>query len=114
MISSTLYAEYIKERQGINIIEDEYGFITWQPRKDECFIVDMYVRPDYRKQKCGQRLLSRLVNEVKNSAKVMTANIWLWDPNCNGTLQASLASGFTLGGTGDGFIRIVMHLGKDK
>lgn len=48
----SLYADYIKEREGRNIVEDEDGFATFifcGPEQKECYIVDIYVRPEKRK-----------------------------------------------------------------
>jgi len=113
MISDTLYAQYIKERQDHRILENEHAFITYQIKDKECFIVDMFVRKEYRRKGAGLSILNELKAIVEGCA-VITANIWLWDSNCHGTLQGALACGFKLVGTGDAFIRVVFDLRKEK
>lgn len=44
----SLYAQYIKERDNKNIIEDEKGFATYCFIKDGTYIQDIYVHPDHR------------------------------------------------------------------
>jgi GNAT superfamily N-acetyltransferase len=44
-----LYADYIKEREGKELLELEQGFATYKIRPPECYIVDIYVKPEYRK-----------------------------------------------------------------
>jgi len=48
----SLYGEYIKERLGRHIVEDERGFVTFDiyPQEKACYLVDMYVRPDFRRK----------------------------------------------------------------
>lgn len=47
----SLYGEYIKERLGRHIIEDERGFATFDihPELHACYLVDAYVKPEYRR-----------------------------------------------------------------
>lgn len=113
MISNTLYAQYIDERQGLKIIEDEHGFITYKIKDEECFLAEMFVRKEYRRAGYGAKLLDRLI-ETAQGCEYICANIWLWDPNANGTLAGALASGFKLARTGDGFIKIVLDLKRGK
>ncbi len=47
----SLYAEYLAERLGDHIIENEKGFATYRYTDETTvYIVDIYVRPDFRKQ----------------------------------------------------------------
>lgn len=45
------YANYIKEREGKEIIEDEFGFVTYSTHQDYVYIEDIYVTPEHRRQK---------------------------------------------------------------
>lgn len=47
-----LYAEYIREREGSELYTDpsNRGFLTYREVGNECYIVDIYVVPEARKQ----------------------------------------------------------------
>jgi len=55
-----LYAEYIKEREGLSLIEKDYGFCTYVVVNDYIYIVDIYIKKDKR----NKRLAEDLTNEV--------------------------------------------------
>ena len=38
------YAQYIKEREGKEIVEDHKGFATFVITDKECYIVDIFVK----------------------------------------------------------------------
>lgn len=113
MISDTLYARYIDERQGLRVLEQEHGFLTYRIEKNECFIMDMYVRKEYRRAGYGTKLIESL-EQVCEGCDAIFANIWLWDPNCNGTMAGALATGFKLFKTGEGVITVAKDLRKGK
>lgn len=47
----SLYAEYLKERTKDEITEGDWGFITYRFTDEKtCYIVDIYVIPELRKQ----------------------------------------------------------------
>lgn len=45
----SLYAEFLLEYDGTEIIENEQGFATYRINDDECYIENVYVRPEFRK-----------------------------------------------------------------
>ena len=56
-----LYAEYIKEREGIEIIVKDYGFCTYKIMTDDIiYLADIYIKKDKRRNK----LTTPLVDEV--------------------------------------------------
>lgn len=61
----SLFADYRKEREGVDTIEHEHGFVSYKLFSDECYIIDIYVRPDFRKT----GLASVLADKVKDIAK---------------------------------------------
>lgn len=44
-----MYAQYLKEREGLELLETEYGFATYKIRPWDCYIQDIYVLPEFRK-----------------------------------------------------------------
>lgn len=61
----SLYADYVTERTHFEIIEKDYGFITYSIEQNICYIQDLYILPDLRQTK----LASSLANEVMEIAK---------------------------------------------
>lgn len=95
----SLYGEYIKEREGYDIVENDKGFATFTISGVECYLRDIYVRPDFRKQDVA----SELAREVEKQAADRGATI-LIGSCCVGmrgdteSLKVLLAYGFRVRG----------------
>ncbi|NJM09340.1 MAG: hypothetical protein HC883_00110 [Bdellovibrionaceae bacterium] len=113
MISNTLYAKYILEREGLRIIENESAFLTYKITDRECFIANMFVDWSKRNAGNGRALIEELM-KVAEDCDVITANIWMWDPNANKTLQAALATGFVVAHAADGVLLISKKLKESR
>lgn len=61
---TSLYAKYIKERQDLDIIEREHGFLSYRIEDNHLFIADLFVEKEHR----GNGLVQDMVNEVENIA----------------------------------------------
>jgi GNAT superfamily N-acetyltransferase len=48
------YKQYIKERKGLDLYEDEYGFFTYQIQDNKMFIQDLFVLPEFRNSGVGE------------------------------------------------------------
>lgn len=61
----SLYARYVKEREGLECLENEYGFCTWGITLDgnELHIHDAYVVPE--KRRTG--IISSMVRELEKN-----------------------------------------------
>lgn len=64
---SSLYAKYIQERTHDQIIETEYGFVTYRFVNEgkTVYIVDIYVLPEHRKQMLATSLANQVAREAK-------------------------------------------------
>lgn len=93
----SLYSEYIKERQGIDIVECEHGFATYKFVPGGCYIIDIYVRPELRRTGLATELGLKVV-EIAKKHKVDTI-IGTVSPSTHGStdsLKALLSWGFEL------------------
>lgn len=97
MIKNTLIAKYLKERGGTDILENEFGFISYRFSGSDCFICDMYVDSDQRGKSVGRNLIADL-NKIALGAgsKRIIANVHLQDPGATNTLGAAFMVGFKL------------------
>jgi GNAT superfamily N-acetyltransferase len=53
---SSLYWEYIKEREGLEVLQVEDGFILYAKLDKQWYITDFFVRPEARNKGVGQYL----------------------------------------------------------
>jgi ribosomal protein S18 acetylase RimI-like enzyme len=94
---SSLYAQYIKEREGREIIEKRWGFITYKIAGEECDIDTVYIVPEYRNAKAASSLTESVI-EIAKAAGCKTL-IGYNDPETDGSsvsMKAMLAFGFEL------------------
>jgi hypothetical protein len=97
VIKETLYYQYIKERQGAEVIEDEQGFIVYRINGDECFIVDMNVAPAFRGSSRAGELIRELSEiAVLNGCKFLAGNVHICFENHPQVLAASFKQGFKI------------------
>ncbi len=63
----SLFAEYVAERLGDEIIENDKSFVTYRYLNDNksVYIVDIYVKPEYRKSKIASHLADEVVRIAK-------------------------------------------------
>lgn len=95
----SLYANYIKEREDKEIIENDCGFITYKIFRDqkECMICDLYVLPEYRKNKIASEMANTVSNIAKNNdCNCLTAQVDTLALNCTDSLKVILAYGFKI------------------
>jgi GNAT superfamily N-acetyltransferase len=60
-MSIDLYAKYIKEREGRDILILEHGFITYKKiNKDLYYLVDCFVEEGYRQKGVARQLLDEV------------------------------------------------------
>jgi ribosomal protein S18 acetylase RimI-like enzyme len=95
---ASLYAQYLTERTNDAIIETDEGFVTYRFLNDkQCYIVDIFVKPEHRRS----RVASRLADEVTQAARENGCSelVSTVVPSANGStnsLKAVLSYGFKL------------------
>jgi hypothetical protein len=62
---SSNYALYIKEREGFDIIESDEGFATYKIMDKECYIRDIYIKPEFRDKGLTIQMLSKISKIAK-------------------------------------------------
>lgn len=93
----SLYAEYIREREGKEIVEDEKGFVTYTFVPEGCYVVDIYVKPEFRKQGHAAALTDVVacVAKGKGCSKLI-GSVCPQAKGSTDSLKALLAYGFQL------------------
>ena len=64
-----LYAEYIKEREGIDLLEKDYGFCTYSIVSDinSIYLIDTYVKKDKRREGFASKFFDEVIEIGKDS-----------------------------------------------
>lgn len=78
----SLYADYIKEREGFNTYEDSDSFFTYTKVKDALYIRDIYIRPEARSK--GKSLELGLLGETIAKEMGLKAMMGSVDVDTNG------------------------------
>lgn len=64
---SSLYAKYLKERTADHIIETPRGFASYRYISEKtCYIIDIYVIPEERKQGYASKLANYIATRAKS------------------------------------------------
>ena len=93
----SLYGDYLAEREGYDIVEDENGFATYiySPENSECYIRDIYVKPESRKDHIASHYADEITKLAKlNGCTTLSGSV---DPRSTGatdSLKVLLAYGF--------------------
>jgi hypothetical protein len=97
----SMYGDYIKERVNDEIIESEYGFATYRYIDKAVgravYIVDIYVKPGFRKGGEAARLADRIVAIAKdNNCQELIGTVSPASRTATESIKVLLAYGMTL------------------
>jgi len=110
----SLFGDYILEREGKQIIEDEKGFITYIIEGDgSCFISDMYIIPEERHRGYGKILMDKVgIIAKKYDCICLTTTVCPTTEGSTHALKSALNYGFRLVNNIDDLIIIQKSLEK--
>ena len=97
VIKDTLYAKYIKERDQVEILENECGFLLYKIIGKDCLIVDLFIEAESRNLGECRKLVDELSLIAKSAnCESLFGNIQINDPGSSRTMKAALAIGFEI------------------
>lgn len=102
----SLYAEYLKERLGDEIIETDQGFATYRFLDPESvYLVDLYVRPEFRKRGVA-RVLGDMVATIgiQRGCKFMLGSVVPSAKGSSESMKVLLAYGMAPYSSGIDFV----------
>lgn len=109
--SLTKYAQYIWEKAGHQLIEDEFGFITFEVAKDCIHIHDLWVHPNFRHEGHGSKLVKKVIESNKSEEiKYLTSCVQLKANDVTETLKAQLHYGFMVVGANENEIKLAKEI----
>lgn len=65
VLVNSMYEKYIKERENLDVIKNEFGFICYRIEKDHCFINDYFVLEEHRRKGIGYSLADQVFEICK-------------------------------------------------
>ncbi len=72
----TLFSLYLKERQGLDVLESENGFVTYKFRNPDCYIQDIYVLPEKRKEGVAASMADQVAELAKSKGyRILTGSV---------------------------------------
>lgn len=93
----SLYANYLHECGHSAIIESEHGFMTYRVLGPECYIVDVYVEPKYRRTHLCFDMADKVAEIArKRGCTLLTGSVNLQIKDPTASMQMLLAYGFKI------------------
>lgn len=107
----SLYAQYIKERENKDIIENDKGFATFQfLNNQQCYLQDIFVLPEYRETKIATEMADKVVEMAKEkNCNVLIGSVCADDKKATRNMKVFLAYGMQI----DKVIGNMIFLKKD-
>ena len=108
----SLLADYFKEHGAKEIVESEKGFATYYFMDEGCYVQDIYVSPDFRREGIASQMLDEvaLIAKQKGHTKLFGSCV----PSANNStdsLQAAFDYGFKLHSCRENFIVYCKEIG---
>ena len=98
-------ASYLKEREGIDSLVTEKGFVSYIIAGEECYIKDIWVNKDFRKLGVAAALADQVVEiALKQGCKFLSGTVVPSATGSTDSLKVLLAYGFTLHSASNNFI----------
>ena len=91
------YAKYIREREGLSIIEHEFGFVTYSINKNICFIHDLFIVPESRRLGLASHICNQVVkNAIEKNCDILKGSVCPQAENATEALKFQLDYGMQL------------------
>lgn len=101
----SLYAEYVKDRLGKEIIESDKGFVVYSFEKDSVYISDVHISKEYRRSGEASKFGDIITDIAKSKGyKTLLGSVQPSTKNSTESIQMLLAYGFKLDSSTNDFI----------
>jgi len=104
--------EYLKEvNTGKDVFYDDRGFATYQINGEECYIMDIYVKPEHREGRVASYYADEIAKIAKeNNCTYLTGSVVPSARNSTKSLKVLLGYGFELSYSVENFIAFKKEL----
>lgn len=92
----SIYADYLKEREGIETLESADGFMTYTLTEDALYIVDVYVRPEARRTGAATALEEQAIAKAKEAGRAhLMGSVSFGVAGVDASLKMMIRSGYS-------------------
>lgn len=103
--------EYKKERENKDTYITDKGFAIYQINKDECYIEDIYIRPEYRNQKEASSIGVAVEKIAKEQGcKYVSGTVFIGKGNQTESTLRLLTFGFRVAGADKNIIYFIKDI----
>ena len=107
----SLYADYMSEVYGKNVIENESSIVVWTMKDDIFYLEDIYIKPDLRDQGLGKKFMELIVQIAKNNGCTkLLGSITLLNKYRDENMMKFLKYGFSLHSLSDNIIYMIKDI----
>lgn len=106
------FAAYLKEREGVDLLETKEGYATYTISEQECWIKDIYVIPEYRNKHVASNIANKIANKAKQlGCKKLYGTVCPSAEGSTVSIKVLLAYGFKVNSSVSNLIAFVKDLG---
>lgn len=106
-----MWAEYIKEREGFEVLETDKGVATYKIMGEECYIKDIYVSKEHRRSGEAFKIGDHIAEMARiNGCKRLSGTVVPSLGGSSESLQGLLKYGFKLHSASQDLIILVKEL----
>jgi ribosomal protein S18 acetylase RimI-like enzyme len=106
-----MYADYIREREGKEVLETDKGFAVYSFEGPYCYIQDIYVKPDFRRSRAAWEMGETISSLAKaKGCKYLSGTVYAGTNGATESLVGQLAYGFKLHSAENGKILLYKEL----
>jgi len=93
-----MFKAYLEElHDGKSLISTNYGFATYWIRGEDCYIEDIYTKPEYRQAKYASELADLITKKaIEKDCKYLSGSVIPTANNSTKSLKVLLGYGFKL------------------
>jgi len=93
----SLWKDYLLEQRNEHVLETEDGFVTYKFFPTECYIVDIYVKPDKRQKGIAGKMADKVADIARErNVKYLTGSVATNMPTAHTSMLVLLGYGMKL------------------
>lgn len=101
----SMFAEYLKEKTDDMIVETPEGFATYRYVDNSVYIIDLYVKPDFRRTYAASTIADNIVDEaLKHGCNKLLGSVVPSNKGSTDSVKVLLAYGMSLDSSSNDFI----------
>jgi ribosomal protein S18 acetylase RimI-like enzyme len=107
----SLYADYVSEIRDLQVIEKDYGYITYNVQQDSVYIEELFIAKSHRQSGLGQELGHMVESFARERGfKKLLCTVVPTNKGSTYALSCYLKYGFKLDSATNNFILLVKEL----